>query len=34
MNIKKIAKIAKDLDKSGKYILADKIDTFIKLSQN
>lgn len=34
MNIKKIAKIAKDLDKSGKYILADKIDNFIKLSQN
>lgn len=34
MNIKKIAKIAKDLDKSGKYILADKVDNFIKLSQN
>ena len=34
MNIRKIAKIAKDLDKSGKYILADKVDEYIKISQN
>ena len=33
MNIKKFAQIAKKLDKSGNYIVADKIDKYLKLSQ-
>ena len=33
MNIKKFAQIAKKLDNSGNYIVADKIDKYLKLSQ-
>lgn len=33
MNINSLIKIAKTLDSNGKFILADKIDSFIKISQ-
>ena len=32
MNINSLTKIAKTLDSCGKFILADKIDNFIKIS--